>query len=118
MAYPIRTVMIGCGRMARGHIRSMLAQQETTQVVAVSEPSAEAYQALVAQYQEAGLTAPPNEPDLEKLLACYGSELDAAFIITPHVYHYAQTLACLEAGLDVLLEKPMVITAAEAEGLM
>jgi predicted dehydrogenase len=110
--------MIGCGRMARGHIRAMLAQQETTQVVVVSEPSAEAYQAVVAQFQEAGLPVPPNEPDLEKLLANYGSELDAAFIITPHAYHYAQTTACLEAGLDVLLEKPMVITAAEAEGLI
>jgi predicted dehydrogenase len=45
-------------------------------------------------------------------------ELDAAFIITPHAYHYAQTTACMEAGLDVLLEKPMVVTAAEADGLM
>ena len=110
--------MIGCGRMARGHIRAMLAQQDTTQIVVVSEPSAEAYNAVVAQYQEAGLTPPPNEPDLDNLLATYGSELDAAFIITPHAYHYAQTKACLEAGLDVLLEKPMVVNAQEAEGLI
>jgi predicted dehydrogenase len=110
--------MIGCGRMARAHIRAMLAQQDTTQVVVVSEPAAEAYQAVVAQYQEAGLTPPPNEPDIEQLLARYGSELDAAFIITPHAYHYAQTKACLEAGLDVLLEKPMVVNAQEAEGLI
>lgn len=110
--------MIGCGRMARGHMRAMLAQHDTTEVVVVSEPAAEAYGALVAQYQEAGLTPPPNEPDLEKLLTVYGNELDAAFIITPHAYHYAQTKACLEAGLDVLLEKPMVVNAQEAEGLI
>ena len=96
----------------------MLAQQESTQVVVVSEPAAEAYNALVAQYEAAGLTPPPNEPDLDKLLAIYGSELDAAFIITPHAYHYAQTKACLDAGLDVLLEKPMVVNAHEAEGLI
>jgi len=110
--------MIGCGRMARGHVTSMLAQQDSTQIVVVSEPAADAYNALAALYQAAGLAAPPNEPDLDKLLACYGNELDAAFIITPHSHHYAQTKACLETGLDVLLEKPMVINAQEAQGLM
>jgi predicted dehydrogenase len=110
--------MIGCGRMARGHIRAMLAQQESTQIVVVSEPSADAYGTVVKQYEEAGLTAPPNVPDIDRLLAEYGSELDAAFIITPHAYHYEQTKACLEAGLDVLLEKPMVVNAQEAEGLI
>jgi predicted dehydrogenase len=96
----------------------MLAQQDTTQVVAVSEPSAAAYDALVTEYQEVGLEPPPNEVDLDHLLATYGSELDAAFIITPHAYHYQQTKACMEAGLDVLLEKPMVINAKEAQGLI
>jgi predicted dehydrogenase len=34
------------------------------------------------------------------------------------VYHHDQAQACLEAGLDVLLEKPMVMTAAEARSLI
>ena len=48
----------------------------------------------------------------------HAGELDAAFIITPHAYHHDQTVACLEAGLDVLLEKPMVMNAAEARSLI
>ena len=32
--------------------------------------------------------------------------------------HHAQATACLEAGLDVLLEKPMVMDAAEATSLI
>ncbi len=32
--------------------------------------------------------------------------------------HHDQTVACLEAGLDVLLEKPMVLNGAEAESLI
>ncbi|MCB9150004.1 MAG: Gfo/Idh/MocA family oxidoreductase [Caldilineaceae bacterium] len=115
---PIRTVMIGCGRMAQGHMRAMLAQQDTTAIGVVCEPSAAAYDQTCALFSEHGLTPPPNEPDLARLLDQYGANLDAAFIITPHAYHYAQTNACLEAGLDVLLEKPMVITGAEAEGLI
>lgn len=114
----VRTAMIGCGRMAQGHMRTMLAQQETTKIVVVCEPSDAAYQQTCALFQEQGVTPPPNEPDLAKLLDQYRATLDAAFIITPHAYHYAQTKACMEAGLDVLLEKPMVITGEEAEGLM
>jgi len=113
-----RTVMIGCGRMAQGHIRSMLAQTDTTQITVVCEPSDAAYAQTCALFADRGLTPPPNEPDLAQLLARYGAELDAAFIITPHAYHYAQTKACMEAGLDVLLEKPMVITGEEAQGLI
>ena len=115
---PVRTAMIGCGRMALGHIRAMLAQQTTTQLRVVCEPSAAAYEKACELFTAQGLTPPPNEPDLGRLLDRYGSELDAAFIITPHAYHFAQTKACMEAGLDVLLEKPMVITGEEAEGLM
>lgn len=114
----IQTVMIGCGRMAQGHIRAMLAQQATTKIQVVCEPSAAAYAAVCELFKAHNLTPPPNEPDLARLLEQYGAKLDAAFIITPHAYHYAQTRACLEAGLDVLLEKPMVINAAEAEGLI
>jgi predicted dehydrogenase len=104
--------------MARGHLRAMLAQRDTTEVVVVSEPSAEAYATVVALYEEAGVAPPPNLPDIDQMLSTCGGELDAAFIITPHAYHYAQTKACLEAGLDVLLEKPMVINAQEAVGLI
>ena len=79
--------MIGCGRMALGHIHAMLAQQTTTQLRVVCEPSAAAYEKACELFTAQGLTPPPNEPDLGRLLDRYGSELDAAFIITPHAYH-------------------------------
>jgi predicted dehydrogenase len=104
--------------MARHHIRRMLQQLDTTRIAAVCEPSPKAYAATADLFAEAGLEPPPNEPDLERLLADQGDQLDAAFIITPHVYHYDQTVACMEAGLDVLLEKPMVMNATEARRLI
>ena len=110
--------MIGCGGMARHHIPNMLQQQDTTRIAVVCEPSPDAYAATAALFEEAGLEPPPNEPNLEHLLADYAADLDATFIITPHVYHHDQTTACLEAGLDVLLEKPMVMNAAEARSLI
>jgi predicted dehydrogenase len=62
------------------------------------------------------LEPPPNEPDLARLLAEH--PVDAAFIIMPHAFHHDQTVACLEAGIDGLLEKPMVMNGAEAESLI
>jgi predicted dehydrogenase len=89
-----------------------------TRVPVVCEPSPEAYAETVQVFEDAGLEPPANEPDLDRLLADYGSALDAAFIVTPHAYHHDQTVACLEAGLDVLLEKPMVMNATEARSLI
>jgi predicted dehydrogenase len=102
--------------MARHHVRAILKQLDTTNVVAVCEPSAEAYAAMAQVFIGASQPPPPNEPDLERLLDRYSP--DAAFIVTPHAYHHDQTRACLEAGLDVLLEKPMVMNAAEAQSLI
>lgn len=118
MTDPVRVAIIGCGGMARHHIRALVKQLDTTTISVVCEPSPQAYELAAALFEEADLTPPPNQPDLERLLTDYGDQLDAAFIITPHAYHHDQTKACLEAGLDVLLEKPMVINAAEAHSLI
>ncbi len=112
----VRMAFIGCGGMARHHARRILMQGDTTEVGIVCEPSANSYEAFCELFDEAGKAPPSNEPDLEKLLA--KGELDAAFIITPHVLHFPQAKACLEAGLDVLLEKPMVMNAEEALALI
>ena len=116
MPTPLSMAMIGCGGMARYHTQQILKQQATTQITCVLEPSPAAYAAFAQLYADAGLTPPPNAPDLETLLAQYQPQ--TAFIITPHAYHFEQTKLCLEAGLDVLLEKPMVMNAQEAADLI
>lgn len=114
----IRLAMIGCGGMARHHLTQILSGFPTTEIPVVCEPSPAAYTQVARMFTAAGRTEPYNEPDLGRLLRDFAGRLDAAFIVTPHVYHYAQTAACLEAGLDVLLEKPMVMNATEAENLI
>ena len=112
----VRMAFIGCGGMARSHARRILQQQDTTDIHMVCEPSGQAYEAFCELFDEAGVLPPPNQPELEKLLQ--ERELDAVFIITPHALHFPQASACLEAGLDVLLEKPMVMNAEEALALI
>ncbi len=115
----VRAGIIGVGGMARHYIRHILADHnDDTQLAAFCEPSAEMVERAAELFQEAGVEVPPNEPDLSRFLARYAGQLDVVFILTPHAYHHDQAKACLEAGLDVLLEKPMVMTAEEARSLI
>jgi len=111
-----RVGFIGLGMMAREHARDIL--DHGGRIVAVCEPSATAYGLAETLFEERILPLPPNEPDWQRFVETYADQLDAVVIVTPHVLHFAQAAACMEAGLDVILEKPMVMTAAEAEALI
>ena len=112
-----RVGFIGLGMMARGHLRDILDHSDSP-VVAICEPSDAAAALAAKAFHERGLPVPPNEPDWERFIERFAGELDAVVIVTPHVLHFRQASACLEAGLDVVLEKPMVMSAAEAEALI
>ncbi len=44
--------------------------------------------------------------------------VDAVSIVVPTVFHYPVALDCIAAGVDILLEKPMTVTLAEADDLI
>jgi predicted dehydrogenase len=115
---PVRAAVIGCGLMAREHVRGLLKKRGEVDIAVVSDPSPRAYEAMRDLFLEAGLEAPPNKPDLGSLLdACRGC-VDVALVVTPHKFHFEHAKAAMEAGLDVLLEKPMVTNAEEALDLI
>jgi predicted dehydrogenase len=112
----VRMAVIGCGNMGRHHLRSILQQTDTTEIAVLCDPAPEAIEESAKVFAEAGQALPAVEPDLQKLLADY--DVDAVFIVTPHALHHDQAKACLEAGVDVLVEKPMAMNAAEARSLI
>lgn len=114
---PTRVGFIGAGGMARYHLEGMVGRPDTS-VTAVCEPSDAAYARVAELFAARAQAAPPNEPDWERFLERFADELDAVVIITPHALHFRQAQAVLEAGVDVLLEKPMVMTADEAAELI
>ncbi len=118
-SHPVtRTAIVGCGGMARNHLRHILEEPRGTSIDVVCEPVPENYAATVQLFEQAGREAPPNVPDLQRCLDRHGPDLDAVFIVTPHAMHYDHCVLCLEAGLDVLVEKPMVVNQTEARQLM
>jgi predicted dehydrogenase len=68
-------------------------------------------------YEANGKVLPPFYDSIKALIKDQGAP-DAALICTPHVLHYENACACLQAGTDVLLEKPMVMNASEARRLI
>lgn len=50
----------------------------------------------------------PAYESYEELLDVHADELDAVNIVTPHTLHYEHAMACLQNGLHVFVEKPMV----------
>ncbi len=114
---PTRVGLVGVGLMARHHLTTMLDRADTV-VTAVCEPSAAAWAIAANEFTKRGVAPAPNEPDWERFIARFAGSLDAVLISTPHAMHHDQATACLEAGLDVLLEKPMVMNATEATSLI
>src|SRR4029078_1967134 len=99
--------------MARHHIKQMLKQQDTTEIVALCDPSEKMLAVAGELFEAEGMGVTTSGPEREPLVQEFKGGLDAALIVTPHAFHLKQATACLESGLDVLLEKPMVMNARE-----
>jgi myo-inositol 2-dehydrogenase/D-chiro-inositol 1-dehydrogenase len=99
-----RLGLIGAGRMGRAHLRA-LADSETVQVVAVTEPLEQARTAVrrdgIATYS-----------DVAAMLQAGG--LDAVLVAAPSTLHLGLVERIADAGLPILCEKPCGITAQQA----
>jgi Oxidoreductase family, NAD-binding Rossmann fold len=72
-------------------------------------------QTLVALVTRQPLGSPPNVPVFAELqLALSALPKDTAIVIaSPPILHYPQALVAVNAGFDVIVEKPAFVTAAE-----
>jgi predicted dehydrogenase len=105
---------IGLGGASRGHAAIVNGDAGST-IVAVCDPSAEAQESFVTALGEGGSSA-KRYTDCTEMLAA--EELDAVVIATPHTQHAEQIRTCLDAGIHVMVEKPMATTARDARDLI
>ena len=103
---PVRVGIIGAGYIATWHADALKATPDV-HVTAVVDPAIEAAQSLAAQH---GAQAFGSVAELAAAGVC-----DAVHILTPPNLHRALTLECLEAGLHVLAEKPVAMSAKETQ---
>jgi len=108
MAKRLKTAVVGTGFMGRVHLEQ-LQRVENVDVVAVVGRKLESAQKLAASY---GVNA---TDDYKKLLS--DSTLDAVHICTPNALHYPMVKDAVQAGKNVLCEKPVTTTVEEAREL-
>lgn len=80
-------------------------------LVAAVDPNPERATETAAKY------AIPVFASVDELLAA-DLKVDAATVAVPTVYHHAVAAQLLDAGLDLLVEKPLAATLAEADELI
>jgi UDP-N-acetylglucosamine 3-dehydrogenase len=107
----IRVGILGCGKIAHiDHVPGYL-RCKGAKVTALMDIKPSQMKALDKAF---GLDA-PHFTDLDAFLR---SGLDAISICTPNYLHYPQTMKALKAGLNVLCEKPMAASFAEASRMV
>ena len=108
----IRAGVVGGGLVAQAmHIPNLAALTDRFQLAALAEPSETVRNALGKRYGIAGL-----HPDYHALIEAGG--IDAIVVASPAGTHAEVTLAALDAGLHVFVEKPMCITLADADAIV
>ena len=110
----MRVAVAGAGAFGRNHLR-VYRELETAglgvALVAAVEPGSARAADAAAKY------AIPVFSTIDELLAA-DLHLDAATVAVPTVHHHAVASALLDAGLDLLVEKPLAASLAEADDLI
>jgi len=105
-----RIAIIGGG--IRGRIFAETTHHHTNaELVAICEPNPDRASQL------GGELAVPTFESIDLLLDS-GADLDAVVVATPDFAHEGPAVAALEAGLDLLIEKPLATTSEEAQRII
>lgn len=99
----LKIAVLGCGAWGMNHVRVW---HELGCLQIVSDLNRTSLEQVKARFPEVETCS-----DLELVLA--NREISAVVIATPAPTHKALALKALEAGKDVLVEKPMALTGAE-----
>lgn len=118
MSHTIRLAIVGCGLMAANHLRGYQEikgkDSELFDIVSVCDmygEKAKSFASKVGEFQ----SMPQTYTHLPTMLK--DEDIDAVDIITTHSDHHVSTIACLESGVNVMVEKPFAVTI-RAGGMM
>ncbi len=103
----VRTAVIGVGYLGKFHAQKF-ASIEGSELVGVSDVDPQRCQSVASEHGVQAIG------DYRELLG----QVDAVSIVVPTPLHYEVALPFLQAGVHVLLEKPITSTVAEAQALI
>jgi predicted dehydrogenase len=106
----IKVALVGCGGMASWHAEKLKLIPDCAVTALVdTEPT------CTKTFRDKYFSDAKEFSSYEKMLD--SAKPDAVVLVTPHTLHYPQVKAALEAGVHVLVEKPMVTNSQHAYDL-
>jgi UDP-N-acetyl-2-amino-2-deoxyglucuronate dehydrogenase len=105
----MRTGIIGCGKVGQTHALA-LSRLPQSEFIAACDAQRVRAEAVAARYG-----AKPFDSVPRMLAEC---RLDAVTICTPHPLHAQAAIQAAEAGVHVLVEKPMAATLADCDAML
>lgn len=102
--------VVGCGAIAKTRHAPGVAEHPKAVLYAVCDPVRENADALAEAYHTKAAYK------IEDVLG--DPKVDAVIICTPERFHCANVVAALEAGKDVLCEKPLAMTPLEGRAIL
>lgn len=107
MTYPIKTGLVGFGKVAQTMHAPLIQQPPLLELAAVVERHAEKSR---EKYPHASIYK-----SLEAMLE--HAEVELVVICTPNEFHFRQAKKALEAGKHVVVDKPITVNSADAQAL-
>ena len=107
---PLRAALVGVGRIADMHYIGYSATPDA-ELAALCDTDSDLLSRRAAKWG-----VEKTYTDFDDLLN--DPDVDAVDIITPHYLHAPMTIAALEAGKHVTVQKPMALSIAEADAMI
>ena len=101
---PVRTAIIGCGKVGGIHAAALAGLTEA-KLVAVADAEVDRAEVFGARYATRAYT------EVESLLR--DTRPEAVLVATPHPLHAAPALVAMDSGAHVLVEKPLAASLGD-----
>lgn len=110
----MKYALIGCGRIATNHVTA--AVNNNLEIVAVCDIVPEKMEEILAKHSLADDKSIKRYTDYKQMLE--ENELELVSIATESGKHAAIALDAIDAGVSVIIEKPMAMNIADAEEII
>jgi len=111
----LTAAIVGCGVIADNHVLALAAQGDVD-VVALIDPVAPAAERVAALVESTGMARPALFADLGDALAEH--PVDLVVICTPSGLHVGLAETALNAGSNVVIEKPLDVSVGRARRIL
>jgi predicted dehydrogenase len=111
----VRVAVVGFNGRGKAHISAYL-KIPNVEIAALCDVDRAVVENGCKMIEAAGKKRPPTFTDIRKLLE--DKSIDAVSIATPNFHHTLQTIWAVQAGKDVLVEKPVSYNMFEAQQII